>query len=68
MSKKQATNINPGFISKEDAAAYMGLSYTAFRDNVRPHIPNYKFGTSVRFKIKDLDRYAESKAEKYQVG
>jgi excisionase family DNA binding protein len=68
MAQGKQSTIGPGFITEDEAATYLNISKTLFKTSVRTHIPTYKFGRSVRFKIKDIERWAEGKAEKYRIG
>jgi excisionase family DNA binding protein len=52
------------FLSREEAAAYLGLTVSALAHDVvhgRLGIPRHKFGLSVRYRRSELDRWAESR-------
>lgn len=65
---KSQPKIGPGYITEEDACEYLKMSKRFFKDSVRPYVPNYYFGRAVRFKLKDIEDWAEGKASKFQVG
>jgi excisionase family DNA binding protein len=65
---KSQHKIEPGYITEGEACEYLKVSKSFYQDSVRPHIANYYFGRAVRFKLKDIEKWAESKAEKHQVG
>jgi excisionase family DNA binding protein len=48
------------FLSLEQACKYLGVGKTYFKEEVEPQIPRFKFGRSNKYKIKDLDTWAEN--------
>lgn len=54
------------YVSKEDAAAYLGLSVHAIEQRVhRRQIPFHKLGPrTLRFRLSELDRWVEEQTER----
>lgn len=48
------------YLRTDDAAAYLMMSPSSFEEHVRDHVPRFKRGRLVIYRIEDLDRFVAS--------
>jgi excisionase family DNA binding protein len=60
---KEVIKVNETLLSEQSAAAYLNISYSKLRLSVRPkkEISFYRFGSSIRYTLQDLDNYIATK-------
>lgn len=53
-----APPITPQYLSRRDAAAYLGMSAKWLGQTGKSIVPYHKFGGSAMYKVSDLDNWA----------